>query len=153
SGNGTQSCASCHRPESAFVDPGKAFSVGIDGKRGARNAMPLFNLAWSRSYTWEGRRTRLRDQVLAPIQDAREMHQTLGRAVRTLAARSPYRRLFAAVFGSPGVSARRLGLAIEQYLYTLISADAKFDRALRQESQFTDEEKRGLLLFITEYDP
>src|SRR5262249_30788964 len=64
-----------------------------------------------------------------------------------------YRRRFADAFGSPGITTERIGLAVEQYLYTLISADAKFDRALRREARFTDQEKRGLLLFVTEYDP
>lgn len=157
SGNNTQSCASCHRPEAAFSDAGKATSRGIDGVPGTRRAMPLFNLAWSGSYTWDGRRTRLRDQALAPIQDAREMHQTLTRTLAKLSADHDYPTLFAHAFGTPGVTAPRLGLAIEQYLLTLISADSKFDRAFNgtdgANSAFTDQEKRGLQLFITEYDP
>jgi cytochrome c peroxidase len=153
SGNDTQSCASCHRPERAFADEGRAFSLGSAGQLGARNAMPLFNLAWSDAFTWDGRRTRLRDQALAPIQDAREMRQSLAQTVAKLRADGDYPALFARAFGSAGITTERLGLALEQYLYTLVSADAKFDRALRGEVPFSDEEKRGLLLFITEYDP
>jgi cytochrome c peroxidase len=153
SGNNMLSCAGCHRPERAFSDSGKATSLGIDGKRGVRRAMPLFNLAWSGRYTWDGRRALLREQALAPIQDRREMHETLPRALAKLSADATYRHLFARAFGSPGVTAERLSLAIEQYLLTLISANSKFDRALRQEATFTNQEKQGLLLFITEYDP
>jgi cytochrome c peroxidase len=153
SGNSSQSCAGCHRPERAFSDGGKAASTGIDGRKGNRRAMPLFNLAWSGRYTWDGRRARLRDQALAPIQDRREMHETLPRAIGKLHADATYRHMFASAFGSPGITAERLGLAIEQYLLTIISANSKFDRALREEATFTDQEKRGLLLFITEYDP
>jgi cytochrome c peroxidase len=115
--------------------------------------MPLFNLAWASSYTWDGRRSRVRDQVLSPIQDAKEMHQALPQALRKLAADATYPAQFARAFGSKGVTAERLGLAVEQYLLTIISADSKFDRALRQEATFTDEEKQGLFLFITEYNP
>ncbi len=153
SGNNRQSCASCHQPESAFSGGGKSVSLGIDGKPGLRHAMPLFNLAWSSSYTWDGRRVRLRDQALAPIQDVREMHQSLTRAIANLQADKSYPGQFARAFGSPGITAPRLGLAIEQYLLTLISADFKYDLALRGGAQFTDQEKRGLQLFITEYDP
>ena len=209
SGNNTQSCASCHQPEYAFANGGKAVSIGIDGKPGTRRAMPLFNLAWQSAFTWDGRRTHLRDQILAPIQDAREMRQSLPQAVAKLQADSNYPQLFTEAFGSfnpnsegtklkialnpqpllpqkriskrsrntqhggrgvahfqvlkrtkfmrvnlkASIDANRSALAIEQYLLTLVSADAKFDRALRGEAQFTDEEKRGLLLFITEYDP
>ena len=164
SGNNTQSCANCHQPEHAFADAGKSVSIGIDGKPGTRRALTLFNLAWQSAFTWDGRRTRLRDQALAPIQDVREMHQSLSQAVAKLQADPQYPVLFAGAFGNSNnkaknsnikvsVSAGRVGLALEQYLLTLVAADAKFDRALRGEAQFTDEEKRGLLLFITEYDP
>lgn len=153
SGNNSQSCASCHQPEHAFAHAGKSVSAGIDGKPGTRRSMPLFNLAWQSAFTWDGRRTRLRDQVLAPVQDAREMRQSLPQAVAKLRNDPKYPELFAQAFGSPDISAERIGLAVEQYLLTLVSANAKFDRALRGEAQFTDEEKRGLLLFVTEYDP
>jgi len=153
SGNGTQACASCHQPAYAFSDRGKAFSMGIDGHMGARNAPALFNLAWNDAFTWDGKRPRLRDQALAPIQDSREMHQSLPRAVRALQGSAGYRRDFAAAFGSTTIDGDRIGRAIEQYLYTIISADSRFDRALRREAQFTDQEKRGLQLFLTENDP
>jgi cytochrome c peroxidase len=152
SGSDTQSCASCHRPEHAFSDAGRAFSLGIDGKRGARNAMPLFNLAWSGAYTWDGRRTRLRDQALAPIQDQREMRQSLARTVTKLQADRDYPARFSRAFGEPGITAQRLGLALEQYLLTLVAADSKFDRSLRGEAKFSAEEERGMMLFMTEYD-
>src|SRR5881275_202708 len=44
-------------------------------------------------------------------------------------------------------------LALEDYLLTLTSFDAKFDRALRGEEKLTAEEQRGFTLFATEYDP
>lgn len=153
SGNNSQSCASCHRPEAAYSDAGRVVSVGIDGTPGERRALPLFNLAWSRTYTWDGARSRLRDQALAPIENTREMHQSLAQAVGKLKEDAEYPALFLRAFGSPGIDSNRIGLAIEQYLLTLISADSKFDRALRGEAEFTDEEKQGLLLFLTEYDP
>ena len=53
SGNGTQSCASCHAPERAFSDA-VGRSVGAEGKPGSRNAMPLFNLAWNPAFAWDG---------------------------------------------------------------------------------------------------
>jgi cytochrome c peroxidase len=38
-------------------------------------------------------------------------------------------------------------------MLTLTSYDAKFDRALRGKADFSDDEKRGFELFMTEYDP
>lgn len=153
SANNSQSCASCHRPDAAFSDPGNAYSTGIDNIPGKRNAMPLFNLAWMNSMTWDGKRTRIRDQALAPIQDVLEMHQSLESSVKKLDATSVYPALFAKAFGSPGITPDRIGLALEQFLLTLISGDSKFDRAMHDEDALTAQEQRGLDLFVLEFDP
>ena len=176
------SCASCHQAEAGTVDAGRAFSLGVDGQPGKRNAMPLYNLAWKSEFFWDGRAKSLRQQALMPIQDALEMHETLGNVVAKLTsgARTPtsaapanrkkaaadvgvrapqeasepaYPTLFTRAFGTPEITAERLGLALEQFLLTLTSHDAKFDRVLRGEAQFTEQEQRGFELFHTEHDP
>ena len=81
------------------------------------------------------------------------MHQSLAQSVAKLAALPDYRRKFAGAFGNPDITAERLGLALEQFLLTLVSQDAKFDQADRGETKLTMQEQRGLELFITEYDP
>ncbi|MEI7657993.1 MAG: MbnP family protein [Phycisphaerae bacterium] len=149
----SQSCATCHVQEHAFTDSPRRVSLGVGGTAGTRNSMPLFNLAWSRSMTWDGKRTRIRDQALAPISDAREMKLPLDEAVARLVKDGDYPGRFERAFGSRGVTAERLSLAIEQYLLTLVSADSKFDRVLAGRETFTEEEGRGLELFIQEYDP
>jgi cytochrome c peroxidase len=82
--NNSQSCAACHQPEVAFVDHHRAVSRGAEGQAGTRNSMPLFNLAWKSSFFWDGRAASLREQVLKPIQDATEMHETLENVVTKL---------------------------------------------------------------------
>ncbi len=146
-------CAGCHFPEQSFTDRGKRFSLGVDGRIGARNSMPLLNLVWADSFFWDGRAKRLREQAILPIVDPLEMDQPLDQALAKLRADAEYPELFSRAFGSPGVDASRLGLAIEQFLITQISQDAKFDRAVRGEVEFTDQEKRGFELFVTENDP
>ena len=47
----------------------------------------------------------------------------------------------------------RIGRALEQFLLTLVSADSKFDRAMRGELELTELESRGLELFNSEFDP
>ena len=64
-----------------------------------------------------------------------------------------YPALFTAAFGSPEITSEKIGLAIEAFVLTLTSFDSKFDRALAGKEQLSDEEKRGLELFMTEYDP
>lgn len=151
--NRTQSCASCHAPQSAFSDRGKALSRGAKRALGTRNAMPLFNLAWSSSYTWDGRRARLRDQALAPISDHREMDLSIDVLVQRLNAQDRYRSEFNAVFGEPRINAAQVGLALEQFMLSLVSVDSRFDRALKREAILTDQEKDGLRLFLSEHDP
>lgn len=151
--NRGQSCAGCHDPQKAFTD-GRALSVGAEGRAGQRNAMALFNLAWKRSFFWDGRASSLRAQVLQPIQNRDEMHEPLTNLVARLgAAGSRYPALFAAAFGSTEVTGEKISLALENYLLTLTCFDAKFDRVLRGAETFTAEERRGFELFSTEYDP
>ena len=150
--DGTLSCASCHVPTSAFTDP-RRYSLGVRGQVGTRNAMPLLNLAWKTSFFWDGRAPSLRTQALMPIQDHTEMDESLDRITTKLAANATYPPLFSAAFGAPEITAEKLGLALEQFLLTLTSYDAKFDRALRGKATLSNDEKRGFELFMTEYEP
>ena len=151
--NNSQSCASCHDLAIAGVDHRGALSAGAEGKPGTRNAMPLFNLAWKNSFFWDGRAATLREQVLLPIQNPVEMHETLTNVVSKLAATTNYPAQFAAAFGSTEITADRIARALEQFLLTQVSHDAKFDRVLAGREKFTQEEQRGFELFHTEYDP
>lgn len=151
--NNTLACAGCHQREHAFADEARRFSLGVDGQVGKRNAMPLFNLAWQREFFWDGRVTGLRQQVLAPIQDAHEMAESLDRVVDKLQRDPAYPGRFHRAFGEDLITPARIGLALEQFLLTLISQDSKFDRAARGEVQLAEKERRGLRLFVTEHDP
>jgi cytochrome c peroxidase len=147
----TLSCASCHQEAHAFGDS-RRFSVGVDNLTGTRHAMPLFNLAWKRQFFWDGRALSLRQQVLMPIQDNREMHEPLERVVDKLKT-AGYADDFSMAFGTHEIDAERVARALEQYVLTLVSFDSKFDRALKGQVTLSEEEKRGFQLFVTEYDP
>ena len=149
---GRQSCASCHSAQDAFVDAGRRFSRGAEGKEGARNTMPLANLAWQGPYFWDGRATSLREQVLMPIANPVEMHESPGEAVRKL-EEAGYGPAFGKAFGTGVVTVDRLARALEQFLLAQVSADSKFDRVGRGEAEFTALERRGFELFFTEHDP
>jgi cytochrome c peroxidase len=151
--NGSQSCASCHNPTRAFTDSPRRKSIGAEGKVGTRNSMPIFNLAWKKSFFWDGRARSIREQVLEPIQNPIEMHETLPNVVSKLNRSSIYRTAFEKAFGSAEITAERIALALEQFLLTQVSCDSKFDRALKGSVQLSEEEKRGFELFVTEYDP
>jgi len=151
--NDRQSCADCHSPEKAFTD-GRRLARGAEGSLGERNAMPLFNLAWKSEFFWDGRADSLRQQVLQPVQNPLEMHQSLTNLVVKLTrANDNYPALFSAAFGSSEITSEKISLALENYLLTLTSFDSKFDRVLSGQEKFTPEEERGFELFSTEYDP
>ncbi len=147
-----QTCASCHAPERAFSDR-EALSFGAKGETGARNAMPLFNLAWAGTFAWDGSQPRIRDQALAAMRNPREMAADDFAVVTALAKDEGMGNKFAAAFGDCEVTTDRIGRALEQYLMTQISADSRFDRAMRGEAPLSEVEQRGFQLFLTEYDP
>ncbi len=152
SANRRQSCASCHQEGAGFVDAGHRFSLGVEGKPGTRNAMPLLNLAWQPSFFWDGRASTLREQVLQPIQHSLEMHESLTNAVAKLQS-AGYGEAFGRTFSDGTITADRIARALEQYLLTLVSFRSRFDLSLRGEIELTEQEKRGFELFHTEYDP
>lgn len=150
SDNGTVSCASCHDSTKAFTD-GLPVSTGINGKTGDRNSMPLFNLAWKSSFFWDGRSKSLREQVLQPIQDHREMASDLSTVVEHL--EKTQRLKFEKAFGPGPVNEEKIALALENFLLTLTSYVSKFDRAVSGKETLTTKEQRGMELFFTEYEP
>jgi cytochrome c peroxidase len=151
--NDRQSCADCHAMDKGFTD-GRTTARGTEGAFGKRNTMPLFNLAWKSEFFWDGRAASLRQQVLQPVQNPLEMHQSLTNLVSKLAAANDnYPALFTAAFGSPEITSEKISLALENYLLTLTSFDSKFDRALSGHEKLTPLEQRGFELFSTEYDP
>jgi cytochrome c peroxidase len=152
SGNESQSCVTCHDPANAFSDR-VALSRGADGTPGVRNAMPLFNLAWHPAYAWDGSKKTIRAQSIAAMTNPIEMNADLGAVVAKLADDPQVAADFAQAFGSPEITGERIGLALEQFLLTEISADSRLDRATRGEAELTAEEQLGFALFLTEYDP
>lgn len=150
--NDTISCATCHLETHGFTDA-RATSIGIDGRQGDFNSMPLFNLAWKSNFFWDGRAETLRAQVLMPIADHREMDLSPATASNKLAAMDDYQTLFNKAFASPGITPEKMALALEQYLLTLVTGQSRFDKAMNGTETLTEIEKRGFELFITESDP
>lgn len=150
--SGTLSCTSCHFADRALSDP-RRFSAGEQGRTGNRNGMPLFNLAWKPSFFWDGRAPTLRDQVRVPIEDHRELDESLDRVVAKLRLDPSYLAAFRESFGDEAIDEDRLAIALEAFLLTLMSHDSKFDRAQRGQAELTPLEQRGFELFMTEREP
>ncbi len=146
SANNTQSCASCHLQETGFSESSQ-FSTGIDGIQGERNAMPLINLGWQTKFFWDGGANGLESQVIGPITNPIEMHETMENVVAKLNAHAEYPELFKAAFGSAEASSQNIMRAIAQFERTLISGNSKYDQYMRGETFLSSQELNGLSLF------
>ncbi len=133
SGDNTMSCASCHMPESGFSDPSQ-FSVGIDGIAGTRQSMALVNLGWENFFFWDGGKSNLEAQILEPVPNPIEMHQSWKDAVAKLNADVKYRNRFFRAFNEEGIDSIKVAKAIAQFLRTLISAESKYDVMYKYEN-------------------
>lgn len=149
----TQSCGSCHNTEFGMTDHGMQFSVGITGATGDRNSMPLHNLAYHNGFFWDGRSPSLRHLALIPIQDPREMDNTISGAVAALNRSATYREMVRKAFGAKSIKAEHIGLAMEQFMLTIMSGRSKFDLFSRGLATLTPEEAEGMRLFNSEANP
>lgn len=145
SGNGTFSCASCHKQEFAFSD-GKTKGIGIHGETLLRNTPGLFNLAWYPQLFWDGRSNSLESQVFEPVRKHDEMDVRWTEVVKRLKNDDVYRDLFEAAFGTSQIDSVKVAFAIAQFERSMISANAKFDQVLRGEKYLTESEYRGFVL-------
>ncbi|HRI32476.1 MAG TPA: cytochrome-c peroxidase, partial [Saprospiraceae bacterium] len=149
----SQSCADCHQQKDAFSDI-RRFSVGVDKLEGDRQAMAVMNLAWhNNGLFWDGRAATVRDQSLGPIQNPIEMHETLPSVVAKLSADKKYKDQFIRAFGSDSITPLKMSLAMEQFMFTMVSTESKYDKYLRSEASLSASEERGRKLFFTEFDP
>ncbi len=151
--DGSQACADCHQQENGFSDPAQ-FSLGVDMLPGKRHSMSIFNLAWhDNEFFWDGRAPSLREQALMPIEDPLEMDETLENVVAKLSASQLYKDQFKRAFDSEEVTAEKIGLALEQFMLSIVSYDSKYDKYIAGEVELTESELRGKALFETEYNP
>ncbi|GAB3017514.1 cytochrome c peroxidase [Niabella terrae] len=143
----TISCGSCHISTAAFTHHGHNFSHGIGDRLGTRNAPSLSNLAWRRSFMWDGGVPDLDLQPIAPITDSVEMDNNLGTVVQRLSESAVYRNLFRKAFGQEEVSAALLLKALSQFMVCCISDQSKYDSVRRGQAAFNTAENAGYLLF------
>ncbi|MDG2264407.1 MAG: cytochrome c peroxidase, partial [Flavobacteriales bacterium] len=149
SGNGMQACASCHLKSAAFSDPNQ-FSTGIDGLIGDRNASAIINLGWNNNLNWDGSAISLEEQAFEPITNSIEMNDTWINVENKLNAHNEYPTLFKHAFNIDYIDSNHVVMAIAQFERTLISANSKFDKSLRIETQLTASELGGYAIFNSE---
>ncbi|UPT70502.1 MAG: hypothetical protein M0D53_15705 [Flavobacterium sp. JAD_PAG50586_2] len=143
------SCESCHLQQTGFAHVDHSLSHGIEGKIGTRNSLALSNLAWNNDFMWDGGVNNLEMQPLNPITNPLEMGETLENVIAKLQASDKYKKLFAKAFGDEKVTSQRLLKALAQFTVMLSSTNSKYDKVMRNETVFTQQEQKGYELFKT----
>ncbi len=150
SGDTGNACSTCHDPAQGWGD-GKTMSSGYTGVEYFRNAPSLFNVAGRNYLMWDGRLdgmdlpTAVRDMIT----EAHTMNMDTRLLQERLKQVPGYMALFERAFG-PGTEpyGGRIYGAIAEYLKTIRTENAPFDRWLNGESTaLTDEQKAGMVLF------
>ncbi len=138
------SCASCHLPQLAFAHIDHQLSHGINDRIGTRNAPSLMNLAWSKSFMWDGAVNHLDMQSLAPITNHDEMDETLENVIVKLQKSKKYPPLFKAAFGDSIVTGEHLLKSMSQFMLTLVSANAKYDKVQQNKLFLTNMKQKAM---------
>lgn len=134
SGNGTQSCGSCHIQRLAFTD-GKTVALGSTGQAHPRNSQGLANTAYNATLTWANPLLiELEKQI--PIPMFGEFPVELGitgkeeAVLRRFKDDPVYQRMFAAAFPQErdAISFKTIVYALATFVRGLISFDSSYDR-------------------------
>ncbi|MDD2991026.1 MAG: di-heme enzyme [Zoogloea sp.] len=157
SGNGTQSCASCHLQNLAFTD-GKAVATGSTGEKTARSAMPIANAAYHPTLNWANSAiTSLEQQMETPLFATSPVELGINDGNRATVLKrfqddSDYVARFGRAFpgeASP-INFTNIIKAVATFERGMLSGDAKYDRYQKGQATLTASEERGRNLFFTE---
>jgi len=144
----SRSCASCHRPESAFADSARV-SAGVAGPRSTRNAPTLLNRAYGKSFFWDGRAASLEEAVLLPIEDPNELALPLSALLDRLRADARYRARFRRAFPNEEIGRTTLSRALATYVGTLRTGATPVDRYVAGDSTaLGPAARRGRAIFL-----
>jgi cytochrome c peroxidase len=150
SGDGTLSCASCHRPDRGLAD-GRPRSIGIGGADAGRAAPTLWNVAFLSRLFWDARADSLEAQATGPLYSGREMGNTPGQLLASLNANPTYRRLFRAAFPrepAESLTERQVVTALTAFQASLVSLNSRYDRYVHGHADaLTPREIEGLNVF------
>ena len=157
SGNGKQSCSSCHQQELAFTD-GLAQAIGSTGELHPRGAQSLVNVVYNSTLTWANPAlVTLERQMEVPLFGDNPVEMGITDASKNqVLARIRKDRWYAARFKKAFPNSKRpitwtsIIRSIAAFQRSIVSADSRYDRYLRDEVKLTPAERRGMELFMGE---
>ncbi len=168
-----QDCSACHKPEFAFADPDTGLPVSkgaVEGRYGNRNDMPVAYAAyvpplhkdtvediWVGGLFWDGRANSLEEQAMGPPLNPLEMANLDTVSIRDKLSELAYAYKFEEIYGvdaldDPSTAFNNMADAIAAYERSseLNRFDSKYDHFLRGEAELSEQEIRGMGLFVAE---
>ena len=158
SANGGISCATCHQADRRFTDGlQKAQAIGTTD----RHTPSIVGSAYSPWQFWDGRRDSQWAQALAPLEDGNEHAMDRTQIVELVLQDDSYRTQYETLFDDTELNTAfaNIGKSIAAFERTLMPTASRFDEyvdavvngeADHQRELFSDDEVRGLRLFIGE---
>jgi cytochrome c peroxidase len=144
----TISCGSCHHQSAAFSDE-VSLSTGIDDQKTDRNAPAISNLYDDNLLFWDGRATTIKDLVLKPVRNHKEMGmEDMNFLITKIKAAPYYKDLFTAAFGSSEVTSDRIAEAMTQFIKSMVGCDSDMDRAIISASPLSPLAEMGRGIFF-----
>ncbi len=158
SGNGTQSCATCHHQDKAFTD-GLTLAVGSTAEVHPRNSQSLTNVAYNATFTWANSALlTLEKQAITPLFGEAPIEQGINdsnrdQVLQRIIDEDRYRELFESAFpdqGSP-IDFENIVKALASFVRGLTSFESPFDAYEAGNDQaLSAAAKRGMSLFFSE---
>ncbi|MFZ1678633.1 MAG: cytochrome c peroxidase [Saprospiraceae bacterium] len=144
----TVSCGSCHHQANAFSDNAKE-SLGINDQKTTRNAPAISNLYDDNLLFWDGRSTSIKDLVLRPIRNHKEMGmEDMNFLVAKIKAAPYYNDLFSKAFGNADVTSDRVADALSQYLKSMIGCNSDMDKSVATGEPLSQQAEMGRSIFF-----
>lgn len=145
--NGITSCATCHNPALGWSDAlptGRGFQETLL----SRASSSIVNVGYNSILLWDGRKKKLEDQVMGPLQDGTVMNTDLDHFFKWMNSSAGYIDAFAEAYPSEPIDHSTFSKAIAAFERSVVSRDSPFDRWVAgDKSAMTGQQLRGLQVF------
>ena len=125
--DGSVACASCHNPRYGFTD-NRAVGEGVGGRKGTRNSPTLFNVAYGKTFSWDGRAPTLEQQAVNHLGNIAEMAHTPAALEAKLRDNSIYRAMFERAYGPGPITIEKAVKALGVFQRLILSGNSLYDR-------------------------
>ncbi len=129
--NGERACATCHLQSKSFTN-GPA-------------VLPHINLGWNRNFLWDGKINGSMEDIMRF-----EVEHFFETNVDVFNSDEEYKTLFNKAFGVDVVTTDEIVKALSQFFRIMNSGNSRFDKFIRKEIEFTNQEYLGYELYYTE---